>query len=169
MFLPDKIAVLVLLEGRRDLITWRESIKPQLDIAGLKGFADSDVPMLDKDDIELRAEFRTAHLLTFMVISRCCSPMVQIALKPCRLRLDANHQAWRFIMSTYQATDDLSIGQLEERLTHLRMGEQESTTWLIGRNRRHMADLVPALCPGRCTMCSTCSTCLVARLARCLM
>ncbi|CAI7805927.1 unnamed protein product [Closterium sp. NIES-54] len=102
-----------------------EAIEPQLKIAGLMGFADGNVPTPDADDVELLAEFRAAHLLTFMVISRCCSSVVQIALKACRQRMDAGHQAWRFILSTYQASDDLYIGHLEEQTTHLRMGEQE--------------------------------------------
>ncbi|CAI7729569.1 unnamed protein product [Closterium sp. NIES-54] len=141
--LPLEVVVLGILplQGRRDLITWRESIKPQLQIAGLKGFADRDVPITDVDDVDLRAEFHAEHLLTFMVISRCCTPVVQIALKSCPLRQDAGHQAWRFILSTYQATDDLYISQLEEQLTHLRMGEQESVMDYCNRARRILAEM----------------------------
>ncbi|CAI5519268.1 unnamed protein product [Closterium sp. Naga37s-1] len=139
-FSPDKITVAP-LQGRRDLITWRESIEPQLEVAGLKGFADGTVPIPHEGDVELRGEFRAAHLLTFMVISRCCSPVVQLALRSCRERLDAGHQAWHFILSTYQAKDDLYIGQLEEKMTHLRMGEQESATDYCNRARRILAEM----------------------------
>ncbi|CAI7848445.1 unnamed protein product [Closterium sp. NIES-53] len=126
-FSPERITVAP-LQGRRDLITWRESIEPQLEVAGLKGFADGTAPIPSMDDVELRGEFRAAHFLTFMVISRCCSPVVQLVLTSCRERLDAGHQAWHFIQSTYQVRDDLYIAQLEEKMTHIRMGEQESTT-----------------------------------------
>ncbi|CAI7783179.1 unnamed protein product [Closterium sp. NIES-54] len=68
------------------------------------------------------------QLLTFTAISRCCSPGVRIALKPCRDYLDAGLQAWHFIESTYQVADDLYIGQLEEHMTYLRMGDQETAT-----------------------------------------
>ncbi|CAI7896236.1 unnamed protein product [Closterium sp. NIES-54] len=121
-FSPDRITVAP-LQGRRDLIIWRESIEPQLEVAGLKGFADGTVPILPVDDVRLRGEFRAAHLLTFMVILRCCLPLVQLLLRSCRERLDACHQAWHFILSTYQVRDDLYIAQLEEKMTHIRMGE----------------------------------------------
>ncbi|CAI7872430.1 unnamed protein product [Closterium sp. NIES-53] len=104
-------------------------------------FVDGFVETPPEDNVELRAQFCAAHLLTFMVISRCCSPVVQIALKPCRSRLDAGHQAWQFITSTYQATDDLYIGQLEEQLTNLRMGEQEMATEYCNRARRLLANM----------------------------
>ncbi|CAI5514879.1 unnamed protein product [Closterium sp. Naga37s-1] len=139
-FSPDWITV-ALLQGRQDLITWRESIEPQLEVAGLKGFANGTVPIAPVDDVELRGEFRAAHLLTFMVISRCCSPVVQLALRSCRERLDAGHQAWHFILSTYQARDDLYIGQLEEKMTHIRMGEQESATDYCNRARWILAEM----------------------------
>ncbi|CAI7749232.1 unnamed protein product [Closterium sp. NIES-53] len=119
-FSPDRITVAP-LQGRRDLFTRRESIEPQLEVAGLKGFADGTVPILPADNVKLRGEFHAAHLLTFMVISRCCSPVVQLALRSCQERLDACHQAWHFILSTYQVKDDLHIGQLEEEMTHIRM------------------------------------------------
>ncbi|CAI5532454.1 unnamed protein product [Closterium sp. Naga37s-1] len=90
-FSPYRITVTP-LQGRRDLITWRELIEPRLEVAGLKGFADGTVPIPPEDDVELRGEFHAAHLLTFMVISRCCSPVVQLALRSCRERLDAGHQ-----------------------------------------------------------------------------
>ncbi|CAI7777780.1 unnamed protein product [Closterium sp. NIES-54] len=67
-FSPDWITVAP-LQGRRDLITWRESMEPQLEVAGLKGFAEGTVPIPSVDDVGLRGEFCVAHLLTFMVIS----------------------------------------------------------------------------------------------------
>ncbi|CAI7828924.1 unnamed protein product [Closterium sp. NIES-53] len=119
----------------------QESIEPQLEVAGLKGFADGTVSIPPMDDVGLRREFRAAHLLTFMVISRCCSPVVQLALKICRERLDAGHQAWHFILSTYQVKDDLYIAQLEEKMTHIQMGEQESATDYCNRARRILAEM----------------------------
>ncbi|CAI7846997.1 unnamed protein product [Closterium sp. NIES-53] len=101
-------------------------------VAGLKGFA---------DDVGLRGEFRATHLLTFMVISRRCSPVAQLALRSCRERLDAGHQAWHFILSTYKVRDDLYIGQLEEKMTHIRMGEQESATDYRNRALRILAEM----------------------------
>ncbi|CAI7731899.1 unnamed protein product [Closterium sp. NIES-53] len=93
------------------------------------------------DDPDLRAEFRAVQLLTFTVISRCCSPGVQIALKWCREYLDAGHRAWHFIESTYQVTDDLFIAQLEGQLTHLRMGDEEMATDYCNRARRILATI----------------------------
>ncbi|CAI7799914.1 unnamed protein product [Closterium sp. NIES-54] len=104
-FSPDRITVAP-LQGRQDLITWRESMEPQLEVAELKGFVDGTVQIPLVDDVGLHGEFRAAHLLTFMVISRCCSPVVQLALRTCRERLDAGHQAWHFIQSMYQAGED---------------------------------------------------------------
>ncbi|CAI7889704.1 unnamed protein product [Closterium sp. NIES-53] len=78
-FSLDRIDV-AQLQGRRDLITWRESIEPQLEVAGLKGFANGTVLFPPKEDVELRGEFRSAY---FMVILRCCSPLVQLALRSC--------------------------------------------------------------------------------------
>ncbi|CAI5476783.1 unnamed protein product [Closterium sp. Yama58-4] len=98
-------------------------------------------PTPSENNPDLRAEFRVVQLLTFTVISRCCSPGVQIALKPCRDYLDAGHQAWHFIESTYQVTDDLYIGQLEEQMTHLRMGDQETATDYCNRARRLLATM----------------------------
>ncbi|CAI7856393.1 unnamed protein product [Closterium sp. NIES-54] len=120
---------------------FKESIEPQLEVAGLKGFADGTVPIPPVDDVGLRGEFRAAHLLTFMVISRCCSPVVQLALRSCRERLDAGHQAWHFILSTYQVRDDLYIAQLVEKMTHIRMGEQESATDYCNRAQRILAEM----------------------------
>ncbi|CAI7922760.1 unnamed protein product [Closterium sp. NIES-54] len=139
-FSPDRITVAP-LQGRRDLITWRESIEPQPEVAGLKGFADGTVPIPSVDDVGLRGEFCAAHLLTFMVISRCCSPVVQLALRSCREQLDAGHQAWHFILSMYQVRDDLYITQLEEKTTHIRMGKQESATDYCNRARRILAEM----------------------------
>ncbi|CAI7793160.1 unnamed protein product [Closterium sp. NIES-53] len=65
-FSPDRITITP-LQGRQDLITWRESIEPQLEVVGLKGFADGIVPIPPEDDAELREEFRAARLLTFMM------------------------------------------------------------------------------------------------------
>ncbi|CAI7839952.1 unnamed protein product [Closterium sp. NIES-53] len=118
-----------------------ESIEPQLEVAGLKGFADGTVPIPRVDDVGLRGEFRAAHLLTFMVISRCFSPVVQLAFRSCRERLDAAHQAWHFILSRYQVKDDLYIAQLEEKMTHIRMGEQDSATDYCNRARRILAQM----------------------------
>ncbi|CAI7849606.1 unnamed protein product [Closterium sp. NIES-53] len=118
-----------------------ESIEPQLEIAGLKGFADGTVPIPPKENVVLRRELSAAHLLTFMVILRFCLPVVQLVLRSCRERLDAGHQAWHFILSTYQVKDDLYIGQLEEKMTHIRMGEQESATDYCNRARRILAEM----------------------------
>ncbi|CAI7869049.1 unnamed protein product [Closterium sp. NIES-53] len=122
-------------------MTWRELIEPQLEVAGLKGFADDTMPTPPVDDVELHGEFRAAHLLIFMVISRCCSPVVQLALRSCRERQDAGHKAWHFILSTYQMKDDLYIGQLEEMMTHIRTGEQELATDYCNRARRILAKM----------------------------
>ncbi|CAI7754326.1 unnamed protein product [Closterium sp. NIES-54] len=139
-FSRDRITIAP-LQGRRDLITWRESIEPQLEVAGLKGFADSTMPIPPVDDVGLRGEFRAAHLLTFMVISRCCSPVVQLALRSYRERLDASHQAWHFILSMYQVRDDLYIAQLEEKMTHIRMGEQDLALDYCNLARRILAEM----------------------------
>ncbi|CAI5481118.1 unnamed protein product [Closterium sp. Yama58-4] len=133
------ILVTPLLVGRPDILTWKEAIEPQLEMAGLINFARGTVAT--PDDPDLRAEFRAVQLLTFTIISRCCSPGVQIALKWCREYLDAGHQAWHFIESTYQVTDDLFIAQLEGQLTHLRMGDQETATDYCNRARRILATI----------------------------
>ncbi|CAI7771846.1 unnamed protein product [Closterium sp. NIES-53] len=78
-FTPDRISVTPPLVGRPDILTWKEAIEPQLEMAGLIGFARGTMATLD--DPNLRAEFRAVQLLTFTLISRCCSPGVQIALK----------------------------------------------------------------------------------------
>ncbi|CAI7793645.1 unnamed protein product [Closterium sp. NIES-54] len=64
-----------------------------------------------------------------------------IRSQSCRERLDAGHQAWHFILSTYQVRDDLYIAQLEEKMTHIRMGEQESATDYCNRARRILAEM----------------------------
>ncbi|CAI7785960.1 unnamed protein product, partial [Closterium sp. NIES-54] len=129
-FSPDRITVAP-LQGRRDLITWRESIEPQLEVVGLKGFADGTVPIPPVDNVGLRGEFRAAHLLTFMVISRCCSPVVQLALRSYRERLDASHQAWHFILSTYQSATDY-CNRARRILAEMQMaGAQYSTSSYI--------------------------------------
>ncbi|CAI6002160.1 unnamed protein product [Closterium sp. NIES-65] len=119
-FTPDTISVTPPLVGRPDILTWKETIEPQLEMAGLIGFARGTVATPGEHHPDLWAEFRAVQLLTFTVISRCCSPGVQIALKWCREYIDAGHRAWHFIESTYQVTDDLFIAQLEGQLTHLR-------------------------------------------------
>ncbi|CAI7746915.1 unnamed protein product [Closterium sp. NIES-53] len=126
-FSPDRITVAP-LQGRRDLITWRESIEPQLEVVGLKGFADGTVPTPPVDDVGLRGEFRAAHLLTFMVISRCCSPAVQLALRSCREQLDAGHQAWHFILSTYQESATDYCNRARRILAEIRMAGAEYST-----------------------------------------
>ncbi|CAI6002187.1 unnamed protein product [Closterium sp. NIES-65] len=66
---------------------------------------------------------------------------ISIALKWCREYIDAGHQAWHFIESTYQVTDDLFIAQLEGQLTHLRMGDEETATDYCNRARRILATI----------------------------
>ncbi|CAI5949261.1 unnamed protein product [Closterium sp. NIES-64] len=127
--------------GRPDILTWKEAIEPQLEMAGLIGFARGTVATPGEHHPDLRAEFRAVQLLTFTVISRCCSPGVQIALKWCREYIDAGHRAWHFIESTYQVTDDLFIAQLEGQLTHLRMGDDETVTDYCNRARRILATI----------------------------
>ncbi|CAI7754476.1 unnamed protein product [Closterium sp. NIES-54] len=138
-FTSDRILVTPPLVGRQDILTWKEAIEPQLEMAGLINFARGSV--VTPEDLDLHAEFRAVHLMTFMVISRCCSPGVQIALKWCREYLDAGHQAWHFIKSTYQVTNDLFIAQLEGQLTHLRMGDEETATDCCNRARRILATI----------------------------
>ncbi|CAI7915082.1 unnamed protein product [Closterium sp. NIES-54] len=110
-------------------------------MAGLMCFADGSLETPPESNAKSRAEFCAVHLLTFMVISRCCSPVVEIALKSSRSSLDAGYQAWQFITSTYQVTDDLYIGQLEEQMTHLRMVEQETATDYYNWARRLLASM----------------------------
>ncbi|CAI7807630.1 unnamed protein product [Closterium sp. NIES-53] len=101
-FTPDRISVNPLLVGRPDILTWKEAIEPQLEMAGLIGFARGTVATPSELYPDLRAEFRVVQLLTFTVILRRYSLGMQIALKPCR---------------------DLP---LEEQMAHLRMGDQET-------------------------------------------
>ncbi|CAI7741011.1 unnamed protein product [Closterium sp. NIES-54] len=65
-FMPDKISVTPLLVGRPDILTWKEAIKPQLEMAGLIGFARGNVATPEAHYPDLRAEFRAMQLLTFM-------------------------------------------------------------------------------------------------------
>ncbi|CAI7881595.1 unnamed protein product, partial [Closterium sp. NIES-53] len=106
-FSPDRILVTPPLIGRQDILTCKEAIEPQLEMAGLINFARGAV----------------------------------IALKWCREYLDAGHQAWHFIESTYQVTDDLFIAQLEGQLTHLRMGDEETATDYCNRTQRILATI----------------------------
>ncbi|CAI7752097.1 unnamed protein product [Closterium sp. NIES-54] len=138
-FTPNRILVTPLLVGQPDILTWKEAIEPQLEMAGLIGFARGTVATLE--DPDLRAEFCTVQLLTFTVISWCCSLGVQIALNSCREHLDASHRAWHFIESTYQVTNDLFIGHLEGQLTHPQMGNQETPTDYCNRARRILATI----------------------------
>ncbi|CAI7809937.1 unnamed protein product [Closterium sp. NIES-53] len=57
-FPPDKITVIPLLVGRHDLLTWKEAIKPQMEMAGLMCFADGTVETPSESDAELCADFR---------------------------------------------------------------------------------------------------------------
>ncbi|CAI7830705.1 unnamed protein product [Closterium sp. NIES-53] len=107
-FTPDRILVTPPLVGQPDILTWKEAIEPQLEMAGLIGFARGTVATPEEHHADLRAEFRAVQLLTFTVISRCCSPV----------------------------TDDLFIAQLEGQLTHLRMGDEEMATDYCNRARR---------------------------------
>ncbi|CAI7860034.1 unnamed protein product [Closterium sp. NIES-53] len=130
-----------LLVGQPDILTWKEAIKPQLEMAGLIGFARGTVATLEEHYPDLRVEFHAVQLLTFTVISRCCSLGMQIALKSRREYLDASHRAWHCIESTYQVTDAMYIGQHEEQLSHIRMGEEETATDYCNRARRILATM----------------------------
>ncbi|CAI7876942.1 unnamed protein product [Closterium sp. NIES-53] len=65
----------------------------------------------------------------------------EIALKSCTEYLDAGHRAWHFIESTYQVTDALYIGQPEEQLSHIRMGEEETAIDYCNQARRILATM----------------------------
>ncbi|CAI7891437.1 unnamed protein product [Closterium sp. NIES-54] len=138
-FMPDRISVTPLLVGQPDILTLKEAIKPQLEMAWLIGFARGTVATPEEHYPDLLAEIRAVQLLTFTVILRCCLLGVQIAFKSCREYLDANHWAWHFIESTYQVTDALCIGELEEQLSHIRIGEEETTNDYCNRARRILA------------------------------
>ncbi|CAI7805207.1 unnamed protein product [Closterium sp. NIES-54] len=101
-FMPDRILVTPLLDGRPDILTWKEAIEPQLEMARLIGFARGTVATLEEHYPDLRAEFRA---------------------------------------STYQVTDALYIGQLEEQLSHIRMGEEETATNYCNWVRRILATM----------------------------
>ncbi|CAI7855808.1 unnamed protein product [Closterium sp. NIES-54] len=137
-FPPDKVSIMAPLVGWYDLLKWKESIEPQLEMVGLMCFADGSMETPPTSNTGLRAEFRAVQLLTFTVISRC-STVVHFALKSCRSHTDAGHQTWRFITSTYQVTDDLYIAQLEEQMTHPRIGELEMATKYCNQARRLLA------------------------------
>ncbi|CAI7766475.1 unnamed protein product [Closterium sp. NIES-54] len=139
-FTLERISVTPLLVGHPDILTWKEAIEPQLEMAGLIGFTRGIVATPEELYPNLRVEFRAVQLLTFTVISQCCSPGVQIALKSCKEHLDAGHRAWHFIESTYQVTDALYIGQLEEQLSHIRIGEEETATDYCNRARVSLFD-----------------------------
>ncbi|CAI7786632.1 unnamed protein product [Closterium sp. NIES-54] len=72
-FTPDRISITPLHVGRPDILTLKEAIEPQLEMAGLIGFARGTVATLEEHYPDLRAELRAVQLLTFTVISRCCS------------------------------------------------------------------------------------------------
>ncbi|CAI7793106.1 unnamed protein product [Closterium sp. NIES-54] len=57
------------------------------------------------------------------------------------MKVDAGYQAWQFIMRTYMAKDDLYIGQLEQVLTNLEMGEHESATSYCNRAQQILVNL----------------------------
>ncbi|CAI7839053.1 unnamed protein product [Closterium sp. NIES-53] len=140
-FTPDKIVVPRPLEGRHDLTMWTESIEPQLEIAQLKRFIDGTTPIPPARALAHLSQFRAMQLLTFTTISRCCSPTVQIALKACRMKVDAGYQAWQFIMRMYMGKDDLYFGQLEQALTNIEMGEHESATSYCNRAQQILVNL----------------------------
>ncbi|CAI5982866.1 unnamed protein product [Closterium sp. NIES-65] len=137
--MPDRTLVTPLLVGRLEILTSKEAIEPQLEMATLIGFGRGTVAT--PEDPDLRAEFRAVQLVTFAVISRCCSPGVQIALKSCREYHNAGHWAWHFIESNYLVTDDLFIALLEGQLTRLRMGDQETATDYCNRAQRTLATI----------------------------
>ncbi|CAI5971970.1 unnamed protein product [Closterium sp. NIES-64] len=66
-FTPDRISVTPPLVGRPDILTWKEAIEPQLEMAGLIGFARGTVATPGEHHPDLRAEFRAVQLLTFTV------------------------------------------------------------------------------------------------------
>ncbi|CAI7870898.1 unnamed protein product [Closterium sp. NIES-54] len=57
-FMPDRISVIPLLVGQHDILTWKEAIEPQLEMAGLIGFARGTVATPEEQYPDLRAEFR---------------------------------------------------------------------------------------------------------------
>ncbi|CAI7842387.1 unnamed protein product [Closterium sp. NIES-53] len=140
-FTLERISVTPLLVGRPDILTWKEAIEPQLEMAGLIGFARGTVATPEEHYPDLSAEFHAVQLLTFTFILRCCSPGVQIALKSCTEYFDAGHRAWHFIESTYQVTDAMYISQLEEQMSHIRMGEEETATDYCNWDRRILATM----------------------------
>ncbi|CAI7755999.1 unnamed protein product [Closterium sp. NIES-53] len=106
-FSPDRITVAP-LQGRRDLITWRESIEPQLEVAGLKGF-------------------------------RRHSP--NSARGQCRATRGVSCGSLAHLHGHLEVRDDLYIAQLEEKMTHIQMGEQESATDYCNRALGILAEM----------------------------
>ncbi|CAI7916801.1 unnamed protein product [Closterium sp. NIES-54] len=100
---PDKIVVPKALEGRHELITWIESIEPQLEITGLKKFVDGNVATPDADDFELWTEFDAAHLLTFMVISS------QLEKKSTNIRMGEHESAAEYCNRVRRVLADLRM------------------------------------------------------------
>ncbi|CAI7918058.1 unnamed protein product [Closterium sp. NIES-54] len=69
----------------------------------------------------------------------CFADAVETPLESnAELRAEFRAVCW-VITSTYQVTDNLYIGQLEEEMTHLRMGKQETVTDYYKRARRLLA------------------------------
>ncbi|CAI7777065.1 unnamed protein product [Closterium sp. NIES-53] len=101
-------------------------------MAGLIGFAGGTVATAE--DPDLRAEFRAMQLLTFTVISPCCSPSMQIALKSCREYPDAGHRVWHFIELTYQGIPS-SYNQLKRLSmapsTRATLNEDTMTSYIV--------------------------------------
>ncbi|CAI7778007.1 unnamed protein product [Closterium sp. NIES-53] len=62
-FTPNRISFTPLLVGRPDILTWKEAIEPQLEMAGLIGFARGTVAMPEEHYLDLRAEFHAVQLL----------------------------------------------------------------------------------------------------------
>ncbi|CAI7734886.1 unnamed protein product [Closterium sp. NIES-53] len=58
-FTPDRILVTPPLVGRPDILTWKEAIEPQMEMAGLIGFARGTVATPEEHHADLRAEFCT--------------------------------------------------------------------------------------------------------------
>ncbi|CAI7907255.1 unnamed protein product [Closterium sp. NIES-54] len=60
-FTPDRISVTPLLIGRPDILTWKEAIEPQLEMAGQIGFARGTVAIPEEHFLDLRADFRASY------------------------------------------------------------------------------------------------------------
>ncbi|CAI7854569.1 unnamed protein product [Closterium sp. NIES-53] len=68
-FTPHRILVTPLLVGRPNILTWKEAIEPQLEMAKLIDFAKGTVVTPEEHYPDLHEEFRAVQLLTFTVIS----------------------------------------------------------------------------------------------------